>query len=55
MVSKGNNEMRICHVFGAGVVVAPTVSQLQDVTAVIKHSAAALDINPFENSNNVAY
>lgn len=47
--------MRICHVLGAGVVVAPTVSHSQDVTAVIKHSSAALDINPFENSNNVAY
>ncbi|KAG7310628.1 hypothetical protein JYU34_003424 [Plutella xylostella] len=25
----------------------------RDVTAVIKHSTPALDINPFENSNNV--
>lgn len=27
----------------------------QDVTAVIKHSSGALDINPFENSNNVIH
>ena len=33
---------------------APAASS-QDVTAVIKHSSAASDINPFENSNNVVY
>lgn len=39
---------------GGGATLTPTVSRSQDVTAVIKHSSPALDINPFENSNNVA-